>query len=111
MRDEESRGPPINVALRIVIDKLRRVFAKHYRGPPHERINTGSVSNLSERENDEIEFVSVALNDAGIEYPENIRSLFDGAPAIAGGEVRQEAVERLAKKAHRRRTAADKDNK
>lgn len=78
---EENRGRPKRDALKTVVSHLRQVFAEHYQGGgSSQRRRQGAKEDLSEREAEEVDFITTALKDAKIRFPENIRSLFD-APA------------------------------
>jgi len=72
----ESRGQPMKGALCNVVTGLRSVFATYYQGGEDDRTCTGSAENLSEKENDELEFIELALSAASIPHPNNIRRLF-----------------------------------
>lgn len=79
---DESRGAPERAALRKLVAELRAVFAGARGKDRAERVSVGAQSNLTEYENDEIDFLRVALNDAGIPLPKRLRSLF-AEPASA----------------------------
>jgi hypothetical protein len=73
----ESRGQPKRHALRWVILELRSIFNRYYQGGDDERKEHGASKPLSEREANEEKFIKVALADAKIPAPRNIRQYFD----------------------------------
>jgi hypothetical protein len=96
----ESRGRPKGETLRIVVGQLRRIFARYYRGGNSLRSTRGAINPLSEREYDEQEFIEIALKDANIPCPQNIRSLFD-EPRVALPHERNKVLEKIARQ-HRK---------
>ncbi len=100
----ESRGKPKDIAFRVLIGKLRRVFIRYYAGGDFRRRTTGAVKPLSESQGDEVDFVKIALRDAGIPCPRNIRRLFDEPDAALPLE-RQEVIEKIAGKVRQARQA------
>ncbi len=107
----ESRGKPKDIAARVVIGKLRRVFVQYYaRGDSSRRttvlkpLTSGAAKPLSEPEGEEVDFLKEALKDAKIPYPRAIRRLFDEPDAALPSE-RQEVIEKIARKVRRARQA------
>jgi hypothetical protein len=75
--EKESRGRSKQQALRHVVACLLSVF-EEYRprgGEDDQRTISGNQSNLSERDNEELEFVRRALKDAKILHPKTAREL------------------------------------
>lgn len=73
----ESRGRRKNAALKLIIVELRSIFAHNYQGGERRRRRNGTAESLSQKENDEIDFIKTALNDAAIPHPANLRRIFD----------------------------------
>ena len=70
-------GRRTQFALRELIGRLRDVFGREYRGSANtQRVRAGSVESLSEREYDERDFVTIALDAAGIPYPADLAPFF-----------------------------------
>jgi len=69
-----SKGAKKNNALSEVIDRLRGIFWKYYKGLKGQRKSKNGFQSLSEDERSEGEFVKVALLDARI-IPQNFNDL------------------------------------
>jgi hypothetical protein len=106
MGNTESRGRPKDQALRQVVGELRRIFMRYHRGANLQRSIKGAVTPLSERENEEVEFVEIALDEANIDHPQNLRSLFD-EPGAALPHERNKVIKKLVRD-HQQRTARKK---
>jgi hypothetical protein len=63
MGPNASKGRKKNDALAIGIARLRKIFRANYRGQREERKQRGAVESLAVWEQDETEFVRVALRD------------------------------------------------
>ncbi len=99
----DSRGRPQQEALKKVIGELRKIFVLYYCGNARtDQQKTGSIKLLSERENDEVEFIKIALEDASIQYLDDIRRYFD-EPEVALPEERDRVMDKLARRSYQRR--------
>ncbi len=76
--DEQSLGRKGRPALLATIAALRRIFREARGDDADERVRHGAQSNFTEYENEELDFLRVALKDANIEHPTNLRDLIRG---------------------------------
>jgi len=82
-----SRGRPASEALRWVVGELCAAYAKGRRGKRGRRRRVGNQSNLTEWEQDRLEFVRIALDDARIAYPTNLPKVVRAATAEGPSEA------------------------
>jgi hypothetical protein len=68
--EADRGGRPKLQALGMLIDSLRKLFKTHYRGTNGGRRRRGAVQQLTDRQNNELQFLRVALADAGIKVGE-----------------------------------------
>ena len=100
-----SRGAPKKQALLVVVGKLRKIFHRYHidtfsednEQPSQPRIR-GKTAELSEKENEECDFVKFALDDANISHPKDIRTLFS-KPDAALPQDREKVINNLVKRA------------
>lgn len=86
-RQPQPQQRPSRKALRVTVNDLRKIFRQYYRGEDEPRVQKGAISNLSPRENDELEFIRVALRSAGIRHPHKLRALFDATTESSRGNA------------------------
>lgn len=94
----ESRGRRLDRPLNILITKLRGIYRTYAEGGDTERARYGAVNPLSPAEYDELEFVELVLEAAGIQKPSNLRKRF-----LDVGRPPHERAEVLNRLARRRR--------
>lgn len=108
--DSESRGRPTSesAALREVVRRLRKVFYRSVAGRNSSRREQGAVNWLSEPEQDEVEFICMALDDVQIPHPRNLRKVIQH-PECALPHERRKLIERLSDKVSSRRQREQED--
>jgi hypothetical protein len=102
----EARGRPRNEVELHVIQKLRKIFDKHYAGGRSERTQlNGAAEELSASEVAEVHFIEAAFKDADIPIIDNLRRLFMEPAGILPSE-RNALLSRMADRYEKIREAA-----
>jgi hypothetical protein len=83
------RGRPKKEVFQKVVGELRRTFRQYYGKVENKREIRGAISGLSPAENDEQEFIKLALIDAKIRHPKKIRRTYNkqGTPLADRNKV------------------------